>query len=443
MIDSDFNTFNTEIKQKQKETKTDTKDKRKTLVVFMLLLIGQTMCILNTLINNFTLQTFKIQYPLLYYGGFYCIFFIVWICINRKITEPKRYYYLIIILETQSFFFDYLANYSYTSQFDSIINKKEENNTLSNVTNSLNLNNIFIFTSNDNNSTNIDEKFINSYPAYIYFPIQFFLTLIIFLFFIRKNYYLQKKHYFSLFLGMISVFLFSYFYITNYFQDSLLTFNKFKIGSKVKVIIFSFISNILLSLSYIFQEYFFKSGKEIYEFFPYKAFLSMLILAFESFCVGEFQFINKQIISNKDIITNFIYFCFINGIYLSVIPFLIKHITSIILVINYINYLFYYYMIYLTKNNFIEKYGLLLIFGLIFNLLSFYIFVKFKIKKSYQNLKEEVERSSIGSLLYNSDKYDINKADNVGTTNVEMNLQISNNPLGTYSDDNNSNKIYS
>ena len=28
----------------------------------------------------------------------------------------------------------------------------------------------------------------------------------------------------------------------------------------------------------------------------------MLILAFESFCVGEFQFINKQIFSNKDII---------------------------------------------------------------------------------------------------------------------------------------------
>ena len=434
MIDSDFNTFNTEIQQKQNKAVINAKDERKTLVVFMLLLIGQTMCILNTLINNFTLQTFKIQYPLLYYGGFYFLFFVVWMCINRKITEPKRYYYLIIILETQSFFFDYLANFSYTSQFDVIKNKKDEDKLLQNTTNPYN-NEIFI--SEYNNTLDKDNKFINSYPAYIYFPIQFIVTLLIFLLFIRKNYYLQKKHYISLFFGIISVFLFSYFYITNYFKDSLLTFNEFKTGSKVKVIIFSLISNILLSLSYIFQEYFFKSGKEIYEFFPYKAFLSMLILAFESFCVGEFKFINRNILSNNDIIINFIYFCLINGIYLSVIPFLIKHITSIILVTNYINYLFYYYMIYLSKNNFIEKYGLLLILGLIFNLFSFYIFVKYKIKKSYQNLKEEVEKSSIGSLLYNSDKYDINKAETTGTTNVEMNLQISNNPLGNSVENNN------
>ena len=103
MIDSYFNTFNKEI-QNQYENKTETKDKRKTLVIIMIMIIGQTMCILNTLINNFTIQTFKIAYPLLYYGGFFFLFFIIWICINRKISSPKRYYYLIIVLETQSFF---------------------------------------------------------------------------------------------------------------------------------------------------------------------------------------------------------------------------------------------------------------------------------------------------------------------------------------------------
>ena len=268
---------------------------------------------------------------------------------------------------------------------------------------------------------------------YIYFPIQFILTFLIFIIFMRKKYYLQKKHFFALFLGIISVISFTSFYIKNYFQESLNLFDYFETGSKVKVIIFSFISNILLSLSYIFQEHFFKSGKEIYEFFPYKAFCSMIILAFESFCAGEFQFINKEIFSNKDIIINFIYFCAINSIYLSVIPFLIKHITSIILVTNYINYLFYYYMIYLSKNNFLEKYGLLLIFGLILNLFTFYIFVKYKPKKSYINLKEEVERTDIGSLLNNSKNYDINRADDENTMHVEMNLQISNNPLSNSS----------
>lgn len=420
MIDSEFNTFSTSI-QKPIENNSETKDKRKTLVVFLMLIIGQTMCILNTLINNFTLQTFRIQYPLLYYGGFYFIFFIVWMLVNRNITEPKRYYYLIIILETQSFFFDYLANYSYTSQMDSIINDNNNNNNTK----------TFI------NMDDKDAKFINSYPSYIYFPIQFILTFLIFILIMRKKYYLQKRHYFSLFLGTISVVLLTYFYIINYSKESLNLFYNFQTVSKVKVIIFSFISNVLLSLSYIFQEHFFKSGKEIYEFFPYKAFLSMIILAFESFCVGEFQFINKEIFSNKDIVLNFLYFCLINGIYLSVIPFLIKHITSIILVINYINYLFYYYVIYLGKTNFLEKQGLLLVFGLILNLSSFFIFVKYKIKKSYLNLKEEVEKANIGGLLRNSSNYDINRSESENSTQVEMNLQISNTPLGNRIENNN------
>ena len=417
MNENDFNTFNNKL-EKSKEKQTNSKDKRKALVVFMMILIGQTMCILNTLINNFTMQTFKIQYPLLYYGGFYFFFLIIWLCINRKITEPKKYYFLIIILETQSFFFDYLANFSYTTQINYIL-KNNENINLSN-------NNTITIA---NKKNDIDMKFINSYPMYIYFPIQFILTFLIFVFFMRKKYYLQKRHYFSLFLGIISVILFTLFYVKNYFQESLNLFDNFETSSKVKVIIFSFISNIFLSLSYIFQEHFFKSGQEIYEFFPYKAFFSMLILAFESFCVGEFQFINKEIFSNKDIILNFLYFCAINSIYLSIIPFLIKHITSIILVTNYINYLFYYYIIYLNKNNFLEKYGLLLVFGLILNLFSYYIFVKYKAKKSYINLKEEVEKTDIGSLLNNSANYDINRAEDDNNIHVEMNLQISNNPL--------------
>ena len=417
MNENDFNTFNNEL-EKSKEKQTNSKDKRKALVVFMMILIGQTMCILNTLINNFTMQTFKIQYPLLYYGGFYFFFLIIWLCINRKITEPKKYYFLIIILETQSFFFDYLANFSYTTQINYIL-KNNENINLSN-------NNTITIA---NKKNDIDMKFINSYPMYIYFPIQFILTFLIFVFFMRKKYYLQKRHYFSLFLGIISVILFTLFYVKNYFQESLNLFDNFETSSKVKVIIFSFISNIFLLLSYIFQEHFFKSGQEIYEFFPYKAFFSMLILAFESFCVGEFQFINKEIFSNKDIILNFLYFCAINSIYLSIIPFLIKHITSIILVTNYINYLFYYYIIYLNKNNFLEKYGLLLVFGLILNLFSYYIFVKYKAKKSYINLKEEVEKTDIGSLLNNSANYDINRAEDDNNIHVEMNLQISNNPL--------------
>ena len=431
MIDSYFNTLNQDNNLNKKSNE-DSKDKRKSLVVFMIILIGQIMCIFNTLINNFTTKTFQNQYPILYYGGFYFIFFIVWLCINRKITEPKRYYYIIIILETQSFFFDYLANYSYTSQQMSNEEAAQNNFNNTNIQKSY----IVIF---DNNSTyyhnnmNNDEKLKRAYPLYINFPLQFIVTFILFLIFLKQKYYLKKRHYFSLFLGTISVGLFTFFYFHNYFQNSLLIFKEFKTSSKTKVIIFTLLSNILLSLSYILQEYFFKSGQEIYDFFPYKAFLSMLILGFESFCVGEFQFINKEIFKSKDIALNFFYFSILNIIYLSVIPFLIKHITSIMLVINYINYLFYYYIIYLSKNDFMKNYGLLIVFGLIINLLSFYIFVKFKAKKSYESMKD-IEKMNIGGLLHDPSKYDINNPDSANSTNVEMNLQISNNPLDNMSE---------
>ena len=183
--DEDFNTLNSEIPHTKE--KTETKDKRKTLVIFMIMLIGQTMSIFNTLINNFTMQTYKISYPLLYYGGFFFLFFILWILINRKITEPKRYYYLIIILETQSFFFDYLANYSYTSQIDSLLNTNNNDSLNSDI------NNNHTYQEVNNNAIDKDKKFINSYPAYIYFPIQFILTFFIFILFMRKNILFKKN----------------------------------------------------------------------------------------------------------------------------------------------------------------------------------------------------------------------------------------------------------
>ena len=429
MIDSYFNTSNQDI-QLNKKRNENPKDKRKALVVFMFIIIGQGMSILNTLINNFTTKTFQNKYPILYYGGFYMIFFIVWICLNRKITEPKRYYYLIILLETQSFFFDYLANNSFTSQK---ISYDDDNSPI--IYNSTPFDpKIFIEINNynsslNNTSLNNEQKFKRAYPLYINFPIQFIVTFFLFLFFIKKKYYLKKRHYFSLFLGMISVGLYAFFYFHNYLQHSLTIFKKFKTSAKIKVIIFTLLANILLSLSYILQEHFFKSGQEIYDFFPYKAFLSMIILGFESFFVGEFKFINKEIFRNKDIALNFIFFSALDIIYLSVIPFLIKHITSVMLVINYINYLFYYYIFYLSKKNFLQKYGLLIVFGLIINLLSFYIFVKYKAKKSYQNMKETIENINIGGLLQEHSKYDVNNPLSANATNVEMNLQISNNPL--------------
>ena len=429
MIDSYFNTSNQDIELNKKRNE-NSKDKRKALVVFMMIIIGQGMSILNTLINNFTTKTFQNKYPILYYGGFYMIFFIVWVCINRKFTEPKRYYYLIILLETQSFFFDYLANNSFTSQK---ISYDDDNIPIIYNTTPFDPK-IFIEINNhnsslNNTSLNNEQKFKRAYPLYINFPIQFIVTFFLFLFFMKKKYYLKKRHYFSLFLGMISVGLYAFFYFHNYFQYSLTIFKKFKTSAKVKVIIFTLLSNILLSLSYIFQEHFFKSGQEIYDFFPYKAFLSMIILGFESFFVGEFKFINKEIFRNKDIALNFIYFSALDIIYLSVIPFLIKHITSVMLVINYINYLFYYYIFYLSKKNFLQKYGLLIVFGLIINLLSFYIFVKYKAKKSYQNMKETLENINIGGLLQEHSKYDVNNPHSANSTNVEMNLQMSNNPL--------------
>lgn len=51
-------------------------------------------------------------------------------------------------------------------------------------------------------------------------------------------------------------------------------------------------------------------------------------------------------------------------------------------------------------------------------------------------MKETMEKMNVGSLLYDPNKYDINKADTSNSTNVEMNLQISNSPLDDFSKNN-------
>ena len=44
-------------------------------------------------------------------------------------------------------------------------------------------------------------------------------------------------------------------------------------------------------------------------------------------------------------------------------------------------------------------------------------------------MKETIENINIGGLLQEHSKYDINNPLSANSTNVEMNLQISNNPL--------------
>ena len=93
------------------------------------------------------------------------------------------------------------------------------------------------------------------------------------------------------------------------------------------------------------------------------------------------------------------------------------------------NYLFYYYLFYLDKKLFMEKKTLYLIAGVFLILVSFYVFMKFKINKDYTDIKDKINEIGAEGLVYSSSKYDINKSDSVGNTNVEMNLQMSNSPL--------------
>ena len=160
----------------------------------------------------------------------------------------------------------------------------------------------------------------------------------------------------------------------------------------------------------------------------------MLIFLLESFCIGEFKYLNKDLFTNKNVIIKFFIFLAMNGVYVSVIPFLIKQITSIMVGLNLMNYLFYYYLFYLDKKLFMEKKTLYLIAGVFLILVSFYVFMKFKINKDYTDIKDKINEIGAEGLVYSSSKYDINKSDSVGNTNVEMNLQMSNSPLENLSE---------
>ena len=79
MFDSDFNTLHQETAIRT-ENNENIKDKRKTLVVIMILIIGQIMSMLNTLINNFTIKHFNINILSYIMVGF-ILFFSLYGCV--------------------------------------------------------------------------------------------------------------------------------------------------------------------------------------------------------------------------------------------------------------------------------------------------------------------------------------------------------------------------
>ena len=79
MLDSDFNTLHQETAIRT-ENNENIKDKRKTLVVIMILIIGQIMSMLNTLINNFTIKHFNINILSYIMVGF-ILFFSLYGCV--------------------------------------------------------------------------------------------------------------------------------------------------------------------------------------------------------------------------------------------------------------------------------------------------------------------------------------------------------------------------
>ena len=422
MSDNQFSNYFDINAKSDSENPSKPTDRRKAVMVFMVLFLGQITSLLNMFTYNYFPKFLSCNYPLLFHSFFFAFFFIIWLLINRRFTEPKRYYYLIIFLETQSFFLRCLTNSIYQNK--SIIHSDDEE-IINNTTNIQNITN----NNNKNNYYTLNDQIEPYIPSYIRLPTSFLIIFVSFFIFLRKKYYFRKRHYFSLFIGFIGIFLIIYYYKYNYYEIFSAFYQNFKLSSKIQIIIYTSLSCIFISISFIIQENFFKSGKEIYEFFPYKGFISMLIFLLESFCIGEFKYLNKDLFTNKNVIIKFFIFLAMNGVYVSVIPFLIKQITSIMVGLNLMNYLFYYYLFYLDKKLFMEKKTLYLIAGVFLILVSFYVFMKFKINKDYTDIKDKINEIGAEGLVYSSSKYDINKSDSVGNTNVEMNLQMSNSPL--------------
>ena len=152
-----------------------------------------------------------------------------------------------------------------------------------------------------------------------------------------KLYKYKFSHFMGTFVSVLGIVLILYGYWNNNTDE------KF---DSVKGIILCSSSALLYSLSSVIQEINFKSGIDIYEFFPWFGFIGMIITGVEAYFFGDYaNFVDKAVNFDAKIILLIIAASGSLFIFVSIVPFFIKRLSASMFNISQVSQIFWSFLI--------------------------------------------------------------------------------------------------
>lgn len=314
--------------------------------IFYIIILGEIIAILSVSsgeISNKVSENAHRHYGTVLSFIYYLTFGLFWIIFNHGMVKPKLSFFLIILFDTQTNFFKFLALSKGDLYYPYIIN-----------------------------SSSI-----------------LFIALLTFIFI--KKYKYTWKHLLANFLCFFGTLVSFYGVLKG--KESILD----ELRNNYYGFIFSLISAVCFTFTIIFMEIYFNTGRDIYNFFPYLGVFGTIIVSIES--IIYFKINNLVIINNFQIdLIHLLYaliFMIISIILGTMVPFYIKRYSASIynfFMVSQIFWSFIFTLIFQNKNDV----SIYFYIGFIIILGSTILFSIFKLKKKIK--PENNKNNSLNNL---------------------------------------------
>ena len=314
--------------------------------IFYIIILGEIIAILSVSsgeISNKVSENAHRHYGTVLSFIYYLTFGLFWIIFNHGMVKPKLSFFLIILFDTQTNFFKFLALSKGDLYYPYIIN-----------------------------SSSI-----------------LFIALLTFIFI--KKYKYTWKHLLANFLCFFGTLVSFYGVLKG--KESILD----ELRNNYYGFIFSLISAVCFTFTIIFMEIYFNTGRDIYNFFPYLGVFGTIIVSIES--IIYFKINNLVIINNFQIdLIHLLYaliFMIISIILGTMVPFYIKRYSASMynfFMVSQIFWSFIFTLIFQNKNDV----SIYFYIGFIIILGSTILFSIFKLKKKIK--PENNKNNSLNNL---------------------------------------------
>ena len=291
------------LSSNKSSNKSDFSDRRKLLYIFSL---GEVIAVLGVSIgeiNNQLTETIQKPYATILSFLYYITVGLFWTIFNHGLVKPKFYYFLILFFDTQTNFFKFLA-------------------------------------------ASVGDLY---YP-YIINSSSIILCVILSHIFIKKYKY-TWKHFIACISCSIGTII-SFYGAYNVNKDTKVDED---LDNKILGFIYSLVSALCFTLTIVFMEKYFSTGKDIYNFFPYLGIFGAVIVSIESFIYYMIYGVHPTNFETDLIhILYSLLFMVISLIFGTIVPFYIKRYSASVLNVFMISQIFWSYIFTLIFQGFYD-----------------------------------------------------------------------------------------